>query len=94
MLQKRWGGGQTFDAVILYDSKTGIAKYAGWSEKPISWDMLIEFPELKEKWKTPEFIEKGKKILIKRNVINNMFNCNPQIDSYIYLICYQVIYEV
>ena len=79
-----WGVGQTFDAVILYDSRTGIAKYAGWSEKNISWDMLIEFPELKEKWKTPEFIEKGKKFLIKRNVINNMFNCNPQIDSYIY----------
>lgn len=78
-----WGIYPDFDAVILYDSTTGIAKYAGWSEKPIRRELFIRRPDLKDKFPQPKFIEKGEVNYIGNDVINSMFDCNPPIISYI-----------
>ena len=76
-----WGIFPTFDAVILYDSTIGIAKYAGWSERPIRGDLLIHCPAIKDKFPQPVFIEKGEVKILGKDIINNMFDCNPQIIS-------------
>lgn len=76
-----WGIYPTFDAVILYDSTDGIAKYAGWSERPIRGELFIRCPDLKDKFPQPDFIEIGDVNVTGKDVINNMFDCNPQITN-------------
>ena len=76
-----WCINPTYDTVILHDSTIGIAKYAGWSERPIRGELFIRCPDLIDRFPQPKFIEMGDVNVAGKDVINNMFDCNPQITN-------------